>query len=244
MIAFMERYSTKWISLAIALGSLTLIAWFLLSSRFQVHNIQLIRDYASPPPLVDEQVIAENAIIFAGLNVFSLNTNDVAGSLHKDPSIQNVSVETTLDGRLVIRIIHRRPVANWITGSRSLLVDETGLVLAEGSDPRLELSIHTLNEPIAKPGSMVSTKVLEVGALLQRELPLMGIPIDKLSYSATSGLTATTHSAVELLIGPPEKLARKLRSLQVVMDETSRRGEKLRKIDLRPLDRPTYQLAG
>lgn len=244
MIAFMERYSTKWISLAIALGSLTLIAWFLLSSRFQVYNIQLIRDYASPPPLVDERSIAENAVLFAGLNVFSLNTNDIARSLHKDPSIQSMSVETTLDGRLVIRVIHRRPVANWITNSKSLLVDETGLVLAEGSDPRLDLSIHTLNDLPVKPGSRVSAKAIEVSALVWRELPLMGVPIDKVSYSATSGLTATTNSAVELLIGPPEKLAGKLKSLQVVLDETSRRGEKLRKVDLRPLDRPTYQLAG
>lgn len=244
MIAFMERYSGKWLSLAIALGSLTLIAWFLLSSRFQVQNIQLIRDYASPPPLVDEQSIAEDAATFAGLNVFSLNTKDVARSLRKDPSIQSMSVETTLNGRLVIRIVHRRPVANWVIGNKSHLVDETGLVLAEGRDPRLDLSIHALNEPLVKPGSRVSAKALEVGALVQRELPLMGVSVDKVSYSAASGLTAMTGSAIELLIGPPEKLAGKLRSLQVVLDETSRRGEKLRKVDLRPLDRPTYQLAG
>ncbi|MDP6350172.1 MAG: hypothetical protein QGG58_10440, partial [Chloroflexota bacterium] len=58
MIEFVDRHSSKWFSLVLALGAGAALIWFLSSPLFTIRSISLIRDYGSPPPLVDELELA------------------------------------------------------------------------------------------------------------------------------------------------------------------------------------------
>ena len=51
------------------------------------------------------------------------------------------------------------------------------------------------------------------------------------------------HSGRELHFGDTSRLDSKLVALQAVLEQASRRGERIASIDLRPVDRPTYRTA-
>ena len=70
----------------------------------------------------------------------------------------------------------------------------------------------------------------------------MGVHPALIAYSAKGGLVIRDTVEREIIFGPPEDLTAKLIGLKAVLDDAARRGEQVHRIDLRPLDRPTYQI--
>ena len=241
MIDFVERYTNKWISLVLALGAATMLVWLLSSPMFKVSSISLVRDYGSPPPLVDELELASRLSWTHGESVFRLGTQALAAELEEEPSVRSAAIEPHLDGSLLIRVTHRRPVANWQVGETSYLVDETARLLAVGSDPTLGLTIRDLETTEAKVGEIVNLTALEAAYILKENLPLLALEPLHITHSGATGITVTTVEGVEILFGPPESLEAKLVALKAVLDDAARQGIRVRSVDLRPIERPTYK---
>ncbi len=235
MIEFVDRHSSKWISLVLALGAGAALIWFLSSPLFTIRSISLIRDYGSPPPLVDELELAGRLSWTVGESIFRLRTVDLSAELEDEPSVRSAAVETRLDGSLIIRVTHRRPVANWQVGEQTFLVDETATLLAAGSDPDLALTVHDLETREPAIGDIVNLTALD------QNLPLLALEPLHITHSGPAGITVTTVDGVEILFGPPEGLEAKLIALNAVLEDAARQGIAIRSIDLRPVDRPTYK---
>lgn len=242
MIALMERYEGKWLSLGAGLSGLLVIALMLSFPQFRVRKIQVERDYGSPPPLVDEGSLARRLAWVRGSNVFSLNTARLAGEINAEPSIQAAVVETRIDGTVIVRVTHRAPVANWEIGGRSYLVGPNGGLLAEGRDGSLGLTVIDTEHAAAKPGDRVNVDALEAAYKLSANLPILGVTPSRIAYSGMAGLVVTDSLNREITFGPPDFLRAKLVALQAVLDEAARKGERINRVDLRPVDRPTYQI--
>jgi cell division septal protein FtsQ len=241
MIDFVDRYSNKWFSLILSLSAATLLVWLLSSPMFRISSISLVRDYGSPPPLVDELELASRLSWTYGQSIFRLGTEALAAQLEEEPSVRSAAVETHLDGSLLIRVTHRRPVANWQVGEQSFLVDETARLLAVGSDPALTLTIRDLETTDAQIGDIVNLTVLKAGYILKENLPLLALEPLYITHSGAAGITVTTTDVIEILFGPPESLEAKLVSLKAVLDDAARQGIRVRSVDLRPIERPTYK---
>lgn len=241
MIEFVERYTSKWMSLVLAIGAGATLIWLLSSPLFEIRSISLIRDYGSPPPLVDERELAGRLSGTIGQSIFRLSTTRLAAELEQEPSVRSAVVEARLDGSLVIRVTHRRPVANWQVGGQTYLVDETATLLAAGSDQDLELTIRDLETTDAVIGDVVNLTALEAAYILDKNLPILALTPLEITHSGPTGITITTVNGIEILFGPPERLEAKLVSLKAVLDDAARQGIQVRSIDLRPIDRPTYK---
>ena len=241
MIEFVDRHSSKWISLVLALGAGVTLIWFLSSPLFTIRSISLIRDYGSPPPLVDEVELASRLSWTVGESIFRLRTTDLSAELEDEPSVRSAAVETRLDGSLIIRVTHRRPVANWQVGEQTFLVDETAALLAAGSDPTLALTVHDLETREPDIGDIVNLTALEAAYILDQNLPLLALEPLHITHSGPAGITVTTVDGVEILFGPSEGLEAKLIALNAVLEDAARQGIAIRSIDLRPIDRPTYK---
>ena len=215
--------------------------WFLSSPMFKVRSIALMRDYGSPPPLIDELELAKQLSWTHGESSFRLGTKALAAQLEEEPAVRSAAVETQLDGSLRIWVTHRRPVANWQVGKTTYLVDETARLLAEGQDPQLALTIRDLEPSTVQVGDQENLTALKAAYSLQLNLPLLALQPLHITHSAAAGITVATTNGVDILFGPPEDLEAKLISLKAVLDDAARQGIRIRSIDLRPIERPTYK---
>jgi len=156
--------------------------------------------------------------------------------------VLSAAVDARIDGTLIIRVTYRTPVANWQVGDKTFLVDGAGALLAEGREESLGLTVMDMDRSTASAGDRVSPRALEAAYKLQKNLPLMEVVPVRIAYSSPAGFVITDERSREITFGPPEFLAAKLVALRAVLDDAARSGEEVARIDLRPLDRPTYQI--
>ena len=238
----MLRYGSKWVAAGLAVACLTLLAWMLTSPTFRIDRMVLVHDPDSSPALLNKTDLLSRLGWVNGENVFRLDTAKVIEQVEADPAVQWAGVEAGIDGELRIVVTYRRPVANWQVSGVSYLVGKGAILLAEGSDPSLPLTIHQIGGKPAKVGQQVNPDALEMAYKLNRNLPVMGVHPSVIAYSATGGLIIRDTVEREIIFGPPEDLTAKLIALKAVLDDVARQGEQAHRIDLRPLDRPTYQI--
>ena len=243
MIAdFMLRYGSKWVAAGFALVCLTLLAWMLTSPTFRIDRMVVVHDPSSSPALLNKTDLLSHLGWVNGKNVFWLDTTKVAEQVEADPAVQWAAVEAGIDGELRLVVTYRQPVANWQANGSSYLVGKGAILLAEGSDSSLPLTIHQIEGEPVKVGQQVNPDALEMAYKLNRNLPVMGIHPSVIAYSATGGLVIRDNVEREIIFGPPQDLTAKLVGLKAVLDDVARQGEQADRIDLRPLDRPTYKI--
>ena len=243
MIAeFMVRYGSKWFAGGFALTCLSLITWMLTSPIFRIDHLVIVHDPNSSTALLDETEVLTRLAWVNGKNVFQLDTREVAKQVEAEPSVKWAEVEASIDGQLRVFVTYRRPVANWNVAGKSYLVGKEAILLAEGSDSSLSLTIEEIGGETAAVGQQVNPDALEVGHKLRKNLPIMGIEPTLITYSAAGGFLIRDVADREIIFGPPENLMAKLIALKAVLDDAARQGNEVSRIDLRPLERPTYQI--
>ena len=239
---FMIRYGSKWTAAGFAIAFLALFVWMMTSATFRIDRVVLVHDSNSSPALLDDTDMLSRIGWVNEKNVFRLDTAKVAAQVEADPAVHWADVSAGIDGQLRVMVIYRRPVANWKVGGTSYLVGKGAILLAEGSDESLALTVEEFGGDPANVGQQVNPDALEMAHKLNRNLPVMGVEPALIAYSAAGGFVIQDAIEREIIFGPPEDLSAKLIALKAVLDDAARQGERVTRIDLRPLDRPTYQV--
>ena len=205
------------VSLALAALAAGILVWLLNSARIEA--------------------IAGSAL---GQNVFRLDTNELRERLREFPGVADALVEVAIDGRVSVTVSYQAPVANWVVGEQSYLVNADGEVLAARYQPDLQLTVEDSSSRGVAVGDRINAEALRAAHQLQNNLPFLRVVPSRIQYSA-GGLMVVDHAGRELQFGSIDRLAAKLIALQAVLEEASRRGERIASVDLRPVDRPTYR---
>ena len=227
-------------SLFIAGLAAAVLVWMLTSPRMHIRDVTVHRAPSSPPPVVSAEVIESFAAQFLGESVFRIDTAAIRNELVAVPGVSDALVRVALDGQLTVTIAYDAPVANWVIGGQSYLVDADGQVLAARYQPDLALTIEDTGAREVTAGAHINLPALLAAHKLQANLPLLRVIPNRIQYSSGS-LTIIDHSGRKLQFGDTEQLEPKLVALQAVLEQAMRRGERITSVDLRPIDRPTYR---
>jgi cell division septal protein FtsQ len=153
-----------------------------------------------------------------------------------------------------IEIIERVPVARWQAANGSFLVDDQGVVVAEAmasatgsatSGPPgwpAALAVRDTTGRDVRPGDRVDQRALLAARELARALPAAGAGVKEVEYSA-QGLVFVTDGGCRVIVGDTEALNAKLANLAAILELARAQDLKLAVVDLRPKERPFYQVA-
>jgi cell division septal protein FtsQ len=251
----------RWLSLSNAVALFVLALAMLTTTQCRVEQIAVRRHSASSAEAVTRVTQLSQVI---GHNIFLLNTARVAQELATIPSVLTVQVVPRLPNTVEIDIVERVPIATWRTPAGAFLVDEQGFALAPAETteqapnqappgapggtpdpsrpgPLLEVTDTTGQE--LRLGDRVDQRALLAARELVRALPGTGAQVQAVEYSP-QGLVLVTDGGWRVVIGEARDLNHKLAGFAAVVDLARQHNLAIKLVDVRPRDRPVYQLAG
>jgi cell division septal protein FtsQ len=243
----------RWLSLSNAVALFVLALAMLTTTQCRVEQIAVRRHSASSAEAVTRVTQLSQVI---GHNIFLLNTARVAQELATIPSVLTVQVVPRLPNTVEIDIVERVPIATWRTPAGAFLVDEQGFALAPAetagqapsqapdpsrTGPLLEVTDTTGQE--LRLGDQVDQRALLAARELVRALPGAGAQVQAVEYSP-QGLVLVTDGGWRVVIGEARDLNHKLAGFAAVVDLARQHNLAIKLVDVRPKDRPVYQLAG
>ena len=246
----MEWLRPRWISLIGAIGCAAGIPALLLSPLFTVEQVVVRRESASSAAAVTRATQLSQVV---GHNIFLVNAQRVAQEVAMVPSVLKVRVIPRLPNVMEIEIVERRPIATWSTGTTTFLVDDQGFLLAEaGQTDGTPASASAATEGLLavrdttgremQLGDQVNQRTLLAARELAKALPAAGVRPKDVEVTP-QGLVFTTDAGWRIIFGEVEALNAKLANLATVADLAAKQNLKIALLDLRPKDRPLYQLA-
>jgi cell division septal protein FtsQ len=249
----------RWLSLSNATALFVLALAMLTTTQCRVEQIAVRRHSASSAEAVTRVTQLSQVI---GHNIFLLNTERVAQELATIPSVLTVQVVPRLPNTVEIDIVERVPIATWRTPAGAFLVDEQGFALAPAEppgpaqaptgappptpDPARQtplLEVHDTTGQELRLGDQVDQRALLAARELVRALPGTGAQVQAVEYSP-QGLVLLTDGGWRVVIGEARDLNQKLASFAAVVDLARQHNLAIKLVDVRPRDRPVYQLAG
>lgn len=233
----------RWLSVANSVALFFLALAMLTTSRCRVEEIAVRRHSASSAEAVTRVTQLSQVV---GHNIFLLNTERVARDLATIPSVLSVRVVPRLPHTVEIDIVERVPIATWRAASGAFLVDDQGFALAEASDDRPETSRLTIWDSTGRAvrlGDRIDQRALLAARELAKAFPLSGAQVQAVEYSP-QGLVVVTERGWRVLFGEAEALNDKLASFVAIVELARQQDLRIRFVDLRPKDRPFYQVGG
>lgn len=199
----------------------------------------------------------ESAAAVAGANIFWVDRQQVAARVRGLPLVQQVEVTPTLPETIDIHIVERQPVAFWVSGDRSYLVDTEGVILkavdaetqqaracaGQPCDPRLAplpIVAQSDGQPL-NPGDRVDARALATAARLAVLLPAAGIEPLSFDWSADGGLEVPTRDGWRARFDGAADVDQQVASLRTIRDYLVRTSTPAQVIDVRFGDRPYYR---
>jgi cell division septal protein FtsQ len=219
---------------AIALG---------LLPDFRVQHVTVRRQ----TPSADEAMTRATQLArVVGHNIFLVNSQQVAEEIASIPSVLRARVIARLPNTVEIEIVERKPIATWQTAAGSYLVDDQGYLLAEAPTPDpANLSVRDTTGRALSPGDRVDQRTLLAARELAKALPSTGVRVREVEVG-TTGLVFISETGWRIIFGEileTKGLNDKLANLASVADAAQKNNWKIAVLDLRPKDRPFYQLA-
>jgi cell division septal protein FtsQ len=181
----------------------------------------------------------------------------VEARLRTLPLVLDASVHAHLPDRVEVRIVERQPVAFWISGDRSYLVDREGVILkpvdaeaqqaracaGQPCDPRLAPlpTVAQLDGQPLNAGDRVDASALRSSASLAAILPLSGIQPLAFEWSAHAGLEVPTREGWRIRFDTARELDRQIRTVVAVREHLGASRTSASLIDVRFGDRPYFR---
>jgi len=223
-------------------GFLLGASWFLRSPRFAVTAVEV----SGQSRLTREEIEAA-AGIRPGVNLFTLNTQDVVARLEALPLIRRAEVIRRLPNQVTVLVEERRPFT-LVHAGKLHWIDEQGVDLG------LESRAVALAAPVLSgfraddlgpghkdPGDRAALGISLLRLLLRSESPLLA-KISEVDVSRAEGPVLYTVDGVEVRLGKDDWEAR-LGRLQGVLAQLEASGEAVTSVDLRFRDQVVLQPA-
>ena len=219
----------------------------LISPHYRVEQVVVRRQSASAQAAVTKATQLSQVV---GRNIFLVNTGRVAQEVASIPSVLQARITPRLPNIVEIEIVERVPIATWRAQNGSYLVDDQGFVVAEApeaaagrlpEDQVLVMVKDTTGRDVAL-GDRVDQKSLLAARELTKALPAAGAGVLEVEYSP-QGLVFVTDRQWRVIFGDAESLNSKLASFKAIVDLAKAQNMNIQLVDLRPTDRPFYQLA-
>ena len=238
----------RWFSIVTA-GALFGGGGYLLTSpQFRVEQVVVRRDSSAAQAAVTQATQLSQVV---GHNIFLINTSRVAQEVAAVPSVLRARVVPQLPNVVEIEIVERVPIAAWRAQNGAFLVDDQGYVLGaapegvavrEPEDQVVPVVKDTTGRNLA-PGDQVDQHTLLAARELVKALPAAGAGVREIEYSS-QGLVFITDRQWRVIFGDADALNTKLATLKAIVDLARSQNMDIRLVDLRPKDRPFFQVAG
>ena len=224
---------TKLLALLLLFGASGLLYYVAASDGFRISSVVV----TGTRLLSDREVEATAAV--SGINIFWLRQEEVARRLQALPAIESVQAGAYLPNRYEVRIAERTPVAGWIRGGATWLVDAEGRALRSVDAPPSLPTIRDADPTPLPTGTAVDRGALATLFRLQEVLlRVAGLSAREFEYSADAGVSVLTDAGVRVVFGRGEDLDWKVTALVAVRRELERQGQRAELIDVRFKDRP------
>jgi cell division septal protein FtsQ len=221
------------------------------SDRFQVRSVDV------QGSVLLSRADIERVAAVKGANVFWVDRADVAARLRNLPLVQRAEVNPLLPDRVEVRIVERQPVAFWISGEQSYLVDREGVILkavdaeaqqaracaGQPCDPRLAAlpTVAQLDGQPLNAGDRVDASALATSATLASVLPLVGVQPLAFEWSPAAGLEVPTRDGWRVRFEAARGVEAQVSTLLAVREHLASTGTSAALIDVRFGDRPYYR---
>lgn len=220
-----------------AAAVLVLLAWLPFSGHLVVRDVEVVGNRYLPSARV-----AQEAGVSPGMPLVDLKAERVRLSLLRDPWIREASIGRGLSGRVVLRVVEREPVLR-VEGGKFLSDDGFLLPPLPGTAfPTLPLLRWGGNLP--PPGGRVEDPalraVVELGAGMG---PWLREAAREVKVEGPERISVLAKEGWEAVLGSPDGLEAKERSLRQVLQFLKERGEVPVYIDVRAPQYPSYRLA-
>ncbi|CAA9307184.1 MAG: hypothetical protein AVDCRST_MAG77-6167 [uncultured Chloroflexi bacterium] len=239
----LEWLRPRWLSLLGAVACFGGAIGVLLWSDFRVEQVTVRRESASSEEAVTRATQLSQVV---GRNIFLVSSQLVAQEVVSIPSVRWARVVPRFPNVVEIEIVERTPIATWQAANGAFLVDDQGYVMAElppGERPAAALlPVRDTSGFELRVGDQVSQRALLAARELVKAMPAAGVRARDVELGPT-GLVFTTEAGWRVIFGETEGLNAKLANLAAVAEMAQQRNLKIAVLDLRPKDRPFYQLA-
>jgi cell division protein FtsQ len=228
---------------ALVLGSAALAGAGALAALpdFRVTHVTVRHEAASSDEVVTRATQLAQVV---GHNVFLVNSQRIADEVASIPSVLRARVIPHLPDTVEIEIVERKPIAVWRTPIAAFLVDDQGFLMGEATggaaDPAFVVKDGTGRE--LQLGGRVDQRALLAARELVKAMPAAGVRVREVELGP-SGLVFTSDTGWRIIVGETDALNAKLANLATVTELAQKNGLKIALLDLRPKDRPFYQLA-
>ena len=227
---------------AVLAGAALAASWVLRSPRFAVTAVEV----AGQSRLTREQIEAA-AGIAPGVNLFTLNTQDVVSRLEALPLIRRAEVIRRLPNHVTLVVEERRPFTLVHTGKLHW-IDEQGVDLgpesravALGAPVLSGLGVDDLGPGHTDASDRAALGISLLRLLLRSRSPLLA-KISEIDVSRAEGPVLYTEEGVEVRLGKDDWEAR-LGRLQGVLAQLEASGEAVTSVDLRFRDQVVLKTA-
>ena len=211
----------------LSVGLTVLMFGFLFSHDFTVRSV-VVRGNTSA--YADSIVAASGAL---GQPIFRLDTDTVARRVAAYPAVAFAEVSAELPDRLVVQLHERTPVLNWQVGDKSVLVDDHGLVMAAGFDPKLTRIVQ-LQGTLPGVGTALPADLVAADRAIVDGL---GKDVATVEYDRSTGLTARLTDGRDIVFGGSDRIPLKLNVARAALALP----DPWMHLDVREPERPFYQ---
>ena len=240
--AMAERVVLLGVAGAVLFGVALAARWVLGSPRFAVTEVEV----TGQSRLTREEIEAA-AGIRPGVNLFTLNTQDVVARLEALPLIRRAEVIRRLPNRVTLVVEERRPFT-LVHAGKLHWIDEQGVNLglesravALGAPVLSGLGVDDLGPGQTGVSDRAALGISLLRLLLRSRSPLLAT-ISEIDVSRAEGPVLYTVEGVEVRLGKDDWEAR-LGRLQGVLAQLEASGEAVTSVDLRFRDQVVLKTA-
>jgi cell division septal protein FtsQ len=232
----------RWIALLTAISCFTLTLVLLSSQSFIVEHVVVRRESASSHEAITRATELTHVV---GQNIFLLHAQRVAQEVASVPSVLHAHVVPRLPNLIEIEIVERTPIAAWHTTGGIYLIDDQGYAIGEVSPEATATDLLIVKDTTGRDfglGERVNQRSLLAARELVKALPAIGMTARDVEYSP-QGVVLTTESGWRVIFGETDNLNAKLAGFAAIVEFARKENVKIAVLDLRPHERPYYQLA-